>query len=89
MDQKIVNKEEIIENVKEFIINNFLFGDNSQAPKGDDSFMELGIIDSTGILEVINHIESQYSIAVNDDELVPENLDSLNNIAVFVLNKLK
>ena len=74
-----------LETVKEFVVENFLFGDDGQLQE-DTSFMESGIIDSTGILELITFLEEQYGIKIKDDELVPENLDSLQNVSVF-LNK--
>ena len=50
----------------------------------DASFLEQGIIDSTGMLELVMFIESTYGIKIADDELVPENLDSLNRVAAFI-----
>lgn len=77
-----------IENkVKEYILENYLFTDDMSALGNDDSFIEKGIIDSTGILEVIFFLEETFSIAVEDDEMVPENFDSVNNIATFVNKK--
>ena len=66
---------------------NFLFGNESKAFSDEDSFMEKGIIDSTGILELIEFVEEQYEIKIEDDELIPENLDSLNNLSAFILKK--
>ena len=73
--------------VREFIKNNFLFGNDSFSLSDDDSFLETGIMDSTGILELITFIEENYSISIEDDELLPENLDSLNNVAAFIKRK--
>jgi len=73
--------------VTSFIVENFLFGNQADAPKPETSFMETALVDSTGILELVAHLEAQYSIAVADDELVPENLDSVRNIAAFVVRK--
>jgi acyl carrier protein len=81
--------DKIIPSIRQFIINNFLFGNDSAELNEDDSFLETGIIDSTGILELIQHIESEYEIKIDDSELVPENLDSLNNIKNFIINKKK
>ena len=67
--------------VTAFIVENFLFGNAADAPKPETSFMETGLVDSTGILELVAHLESRYGISVGDDELVPENLDSVKNIA--------
>ena len=54
----------------------------------DQSFLSSGIIDSTGVLELVAFLEEQYQLTVADDELVPENLDSLQNVAGFVTRKL-
>jgi acyl carrier protein len=73
--------------VTAFIIDNFLFGNAAEAPVASSSFMETGLIDSTGILELIGFVEDKYGIKVGDDELVPENLDSVASIAAFVVRK--
>jgi len=85
--EKMDNKTEHIELVKNFIVDHFLFGD-SNGLKEDDSLLEQGIIDSTGILELVSFIEEHFNIKINDDELLPENLDSLQNIASFLQKKL-
>ena len=73
--------------VTTFIVDNFLFGNKADAPAPETSFMETALIDSTGILELVAHLEAQYGIAVGDDELTPDNLDSVRNIAAFVVRK--
>jgi len=73
--------------VTAFIVDNFLFGNASEAPALSTSFMETGLIDSTGVLELVAHIEEKYGFKVADDELVPENLDSVANLAAFVAKK--
>ena len=83
-----LNKDEIKNNVKQFIIDNFLFGSIDNSFHDDDSFMENGIIDSTGILELIEYIEHQYNIKIKDEELLPENLDTLNNVSYFIMRKM-
>jgi acyl carrier protein len=72
--------------IREFVRQNFLFGDGGTL-LNDDSFLEKGIVDSTGILEIIAFIEKKYGINVDDSELLPENLDSINNIAAFLERK--
>ncbi|WP_258868246.1 acyl carrier protein [Alkalilimnicola ehrlichii] len=64
-----------------------MFTDDPAALADDDSFLEQGIIDSTGIMEVIFFLEEEFGIRVDDDELIPENLDSVNRIARFVQRK--
>jgi acyl carrier protein len=73
--------------VRNFVVQNFLFGD-AELLEDDTSFMEKGIIDSTGILELVMFLEETYKVKVEDDELVPENLDSLENINRFLASKL-
>lgn len=73
--------------IKQFIIENFLFG-NDEGLKDDTSFLEEGIIDSTGILELVNYLEEEFEISVDDEELIPENLDSINNVTAYLTKKL-
>ncbi len=72
--------------LEEFIKETFLFGQEIIFT-ADDSFLEMGIIDSTGVLELVMFLESNFGISVADEELVPENLDSINNIVRFVDGK--
>ena len=71
--------------VKEFFIDNFMA--EMESVSDTDSFLENGIIDSTGVLELVLFLEETYNIKVEDDEIIPENLDSLENIASFVTSK--
>ena len=79
--------EKIKESIKKFVLDNFLFGAEEDALKNDDSFLEKGIVDSTGVLEVVSFIEDEFNISVSDEELVPENLDTIDNLAGFVKRK--
>jgi len=79
---------DIKEKIKQFIIDNFFFGSTSESFVDDDSFLENGIIDSTGILELIEFIEEAYEIKAENEELIPENLDSLNNVTQYVQRKM-
>lgn len=72
------------EKTRAYILENFLFTDDDSALNSADSFLDKGILDSTGILEVIYFLEDEFGIKVEDDEMVPENLDSVNNIVKFV-----
>ena len=74
------------ETVKQYIVENFLFGDDTRLD-ADTSFLDEGIIDSTGILELIMFLEETFKIHIEDQELIPENLDSLNNIEHFIQQK--
>jgi acyl carrier protein len=77
----------IEQQVRDYILENLLFTSDNATLANDDSFLEKGIIDSTGILELIFFLEQQFEIKVFDTELVPENLDSVNKIVTFVQKK--
>ena len=79
--------EDVRAEVTTFIVDNFLFGNRADAPSPDTSFMATGLVDSTGVLELVAHMESKYGVAVADDEMIPDNLDSVANIAAFVVRK--
>jgi acyl carrier protein len=73
--------------VRDFVVQNFLFG--GEPLRDQDSFLEAGIIDSTGALEIVAFLESSFAIKVSDNELVPSNLDSVDRIVTFVEQKLR
>ena len=73
--------------IKEFIIENFLFNNGHYNLKNNDSFLENGILDSTGVLELVGFVENQYNIEILDEELIPENLDSINNLLDYIHKK--
>jgi len=74
------------EDIRSFIVDNFLFGDEGGL-SNDSSFVKEGIVDSTGILQLVAFIQEQYMIAVEDDELIPENLDSVSKVTAFIKEK--
>jgi acyl carrier protein len=73
--------------IRDFIVENFLFGEDNGFTE-ETSFLESGMVDSTGILEIINFLEETYHIVVEDNELIPENLDSLKNLDRYLNTKL-
>jgi len=73
--------------VRQYIEDNFIMGAGGVALADGDSFLEHHVLDSTGFLELISHLEETYGIKVLDDEMVPENLDSLDSVAAFVARK--
>jgi acyl carrier protein len=75
-----------VEEVRKFVVEQLLFGDASRLDD-NTSFSGASIIDSTGILELIMFLEGTYNIKVADDELIPENLDSVANVARFLKGK--
>ena len=74
--------------IRQFIIDNFLMGQDSDSLKDDSSFLEDGVIDSTGVLELVGFLEENYEIKVEDEELIPENLDSIKNICAYLETKM-
>lgn len=78
---------EIKDKVRAFVVENFMFG-KDEGLKDDTSFLENGIIDSTGILELVNFLDDEFSISVEDEELIPENLDSIKNVTSYLQKKL-
>ena len=81
-------RTDIRDKIIDFVRNNFLMGDESVKLEENDSFLEKGIVDSTGILELVGFVEESFGFRVEDEELMPENFDSLRNISSFVLRKL-
>jgi acyl carrier protein len=77
----------MLQKLRSFVIENFLFGEEGKLGN-DDSFLESGIIDSTGVLELVRFLEATFSIKVADEELTPDNLDSINKIVSFLQGKL-
>jgi acyl carrier protein len=81
-------QQTIEQDVRQFVISNFLFGEDNGSLTANESFLENGIIDSTGVLELVSFLEQTYTIKVRDEELVPDNLDSLQKVAAFVQRKV-
>ncbi len=75
--------------IRDFLFETFLLGDTTTQFADRDSFLENGIIDSTGILELITFVEENFNISIEEDEMVPNNLDSLENIHRFIVSKFK
>ena len=73
--------------IRNFIEENFILDGNDNL-SAEDSLLEKGIIDSTGVLELVAFIEENYSLKIKDEELIPENLDSIKNISRFIQEKL-
>lgn len=72
--------------LRTFIVDHFLFGDGGNLAD-DASLLEGGVVDSTGVLELVTHLETTYGFKVADDELIPDNLDSIESLAQFVARK--
>jgi len=84
MDANAIQKQ-----IHEYIVENFLFGDDAALESDDQSFLETGLIDSTGILELIQFLEESFEIEIEDEEMIPENLDSIARVTRFVGSKIQ
>jgi acyl carrier protein len=80
-------QQTIEQKIRNYIIETFLFGESNNGLKDTDSLLETGVIDSTGVLELIAFLEETYGIKVKDEELIPENLDSITNVSDFIRRK--
>jgi acyl carrier protein len=76
------------QNIREFIIDNFLFGEQQEI-KSETNLLEKGIIDSTGVVELVSFLEETYNIIIEDDELISDNFSTLNSISTFLDTKIK
>ena len=79
----------IEQQLRQFVVDNFLFGQDGDGLESGDSFLDRGIVDSMGVLELVGFLEESYGITVEDQELVPDNLDSIANVVRFVEKKLQ
>jgi len=80
--------QEIEQNIRSFVVDNFLFGEENGHFSNDDSFLDKGLIDSMGILTLVEFVKEKYSISIEDEELVPDRWDSVHRIAAFIHGKL-
>jgi len=86
---KRVTTADIERELSVFIRNKFLSGNKDITLDAQDSFLEKGLIDSTGVLELVSFIEETYGINIEDEELIPDNLDSLDKLGNFIARKLR
>ena len=73
--------------VRQYIVDKLLFGRSDVVVGGDTSFLESGLIDSTGVLELVAFLEERFQIKVEDEDLIPANLDSVNALTRFIEGK--
>ncbi|MES1263531.1 MAG: acyl carrier protein [Peristeroidobacter soli] len=79
--------QDIKATVRRYILENFLMGDAGVQLQDDQSFLDHHIIDSTGFIELVTYLEDAWRIKIQDEEMIPENLDSLDNIERFIRSK--
>jgi acyl carrier protein len=75
------------EQIRQYIADNFLFSDDGCQLSDDASFLEEGIVDSTGVLELVMFVEEIFNVTVEDEEIVPENFDSVSRLATYIRRK--
>ena len=73
--------------LRDFIVDNFMMGQDTTVLIDSGPLLELGIIDSTGVLELVGFLEETFQITVEDDDLVPDNLDSVDNLVKYIQGK--
>jgi len=78
----------IEEQIREYVVDNFLFSEDGYHLPEDASFLEEGIVDSTGVLELVMFVEETFNITVEDDEILPENFDSVSQLAAYIRRKV-
>ncbi len=78
----------IEEKLRNYITDNILFSDQGYPYLDDDSFLEKEILDSTNILELVMFVEEEFCISVNDDEIIPDNFDSISKLSRFTQSKI-
>ena len=78
------NREQTIAALRNFILENYLFSDDQSQLKNDDSFLESKIMDSMGVLEMVAFLEEHFGVVTEDQEMIPDNLDSIDKLVVFV-----
>jgi len=78
---------DVVKKIREYIADNFMMGANDLLISDNDSFLGAGILDSTGIIEIVGFIEDEFDIEMTNEEIVPENLDSIKRIEAYVLSK--
>ena len=73
--------------VRQFIVERFLYGDHSAPLADEDSLLDKGIIDSTGVLELVAYLQSEFGIEIPDEEIIPDNLDSIAKLTRYIQHK--
>ena len=79
---------DVEKDVKKFIVTKLMQGKNGNALRDDESLFEAGIIDSLGILQLVSFLEERFSVQVEDEELIPENFETINRLLDFMEKKL-
>lgn len=78
---------EIENKIRKFLAENFILSEQVDQLNASESFLEKGIIDSTGVLELVFFVEDQFGIQIDTSEVLPENFDSINNLSAYIRTK--
>ncbi len=78
---------DIKEKIRQYLAENFMFSDDGFKLDNDASFLEEEVVDSTGVMELVLFVEDNFDIAVADEEIVPDNFDSVNQLAAYIQRK--
>ena len=78
---------DIKEQIRQYLAENFLFSDNGFNLGDDDSFLEEEVVDSTGVMELVLFVEDNFGVSVADEEIIPDNFDSVNQLAAYIQRK--
>jgi acyl carrier protein len=82
-------ERDVVSEVREYICGTMLIGLSDQSIEADESLVQRGVVDSTGVLELVEYLQDRFGISVRDDEITTSNLDTLNSISAFVQRKLQ
>jgi acyl carrier protein len=82
------NMLDIKADIRKYVVENLLFSSNGYPLEDSTSFLEEGIVDSTGVVELVLYLEENFGFSVEDSEIVPDNFDSVNNLAAYIARKL-
>ena len=77
----------VTKEIRDFVIENFLFGQDRDGFSNEDSFLDHGLIDSMGILMLVEFVKERFSVSIDDEEIIPDNFDSVRRVADFVQSK--
>lgn len=83
----LVDEQKVRSEVRKYILENFLFGYKEDELFDNASFLEIGVLDSMGIMELVAYLQREYGISVSDEEITPENLNSVDCVTKFLLKK--
>ncbi len=78
---------DVKEQIRNYIAENFLFSSNGFTLDDDESFLEAGVVDSLGVVELVSFVEENFNVQVPDDDIVPDNFDSVDNLAAYIARR--